>query len=128
MSEYLPFWPKAAMGGYIANANSSVFYSRALPTNGFTEVVIQLQMDATFGTNVATSVGVKPQVSNDGVNWKDQTSPTISILANGTFPAQVTEKFTEIGAFMRMKVTITNTEGAAGQICATMMIAGTGRS
>jgi hypothetical protein len=49
MSEYLPFWPKAGIGAYVANGgNSVVIYSRALPTNGFTEVIIQMEIDATF--------------------------------------------------------------------------------
>jgi hypothetical protein len=128
MSEYLPFWPKAAMGGYIANGLSSTFYTKALPTNGFTEVVVQVQMDATFGTVVGSTVVVTPQISNDGANWKDLTAMT-TIAANGTFPAQVTTKFTDIGAFMRMKVVITYSEGApGGQMCATIFIAGAGRS
>jgi hypothetical protein len=70
---------------------------------------------------------VTPQISNDGVNWKAQTAMT-SILADGTFPTQVTTKYTEIGAFMRMMVGITNGEANPGQICATMLIAGAGRS
>ena len=126
-SQFLPFWPKAALAGYIANANSEDFYSRALPTNGFTEVVLEMQLDATFGTNVDTTIAVVPQISNDGINWEDQAA-VATIAANGTFPSTTIDKYEEIGAFMRMKITLTNTEGAAMTLGATLYVAGTGRS
>lgn len=89
MAEYLPFWPKAGIGAYVINGGNSVnIYSRALPTNGFTEVVIQMEIDATFGGSgwpAYTTVAVAPQVSNDGVNWKTLSS-TLSIANNATFP------------------------------------------
>ena len=130
MSEYLPFWPKAAIGGYIAWGTPSAFYSRVLPTNGFIEVVIQMEMDATFGTQAGTKIDVVPQISNDGVNWNDLTSATLQIVSTTTFPAQDTEKFTEIGAFMRMKISISNGEadGLSHWIVATLLISGAGRS
>jgi len=128
MAQYLPFWPKAALGGYLANTGSSDFFSKALPTNGFTEVVIQMEIDATFGTNVATTVEVVPQISNDGTNWEDLAPSGLSAPANGTYPWQDTEKFTDIGAFMRMKIILTNTEGAVHYMPATVHVTGTGRS
>ena len=130
MSEYLPFWPKAGVGAYVANAGSASIYSRALPTNGFTEVVIQMEMDATFGSHANTKIDVVPQISNDGVNWKELTSATLQIVSTTTFPAQDTEKFTEIGAFMRMKISISNGEadGLSHWIVATLLVSGAGRS
>ena len=130
MSEYLPFWPKAAIGGYVLSATPSYFYSRALPTNGFTEVVMQEEVDADFGSSANTKIEIKPEISNDGVNWKELSS-TLSIPAttgSGSFPKQLTEKFTEIGAFMRAKVKIINGEGADKWVVGTLLVAGTGRS
>jgi len=133
MSEYLPFWPKAWIGAYVTNGGgTAVVYSRALPTNGFTEVIIQMEIDATFGGAAGgppwTTVGVEPQISNDGINWKTLTVTLLSIANNATFPEQATEKFTEIGAFMRMKITITSREAASGTIVATLLVSGAGRS
>ena len=132
MAEYLPFWPKAGIGAYVnSGGGTETIYSKALPTNGFTEVVLQMQIDATFGGVVGgppdTTIEVDPQISNDGVNWKDITS-SMSIANTSAFPAQSTEKFTDIGAFMRMKITITSWEAASGPIAATLQITGAGRS
>jgi hypothetical protein len=132
MSEYLPFWPKAGIGAYVTNGGgTAVVYSKALPTNGFTEVVIQMEIDATFGAAAGppnTTVDVAPEISNDGVNWKTLTASSLSIANNATFPAQATEKFTEIGAFMRMKITITSREAASGMIVAPLLVSAAGRS
>jgi hypothetical protein len=128
MSEYLPFWPKAGVGAYFTNdAETKYVYSRALPTNGFTEVVVQMGIDAAFGGNAASSIKATPQISNDGVNWKDITS-TLTILANATFPEQKTEKFTEIGAFMRIRIELYNKEGATKFLMGPVMVSGAGRS
>jgi len=128
MSEYLPFWPKAAAGAYVGAAGSGYIFSRALPTNGFTEVVLQLQVDADFAPSANSDVQVTPQTSNDGINWADQTSATFKIVGLGTFPKQITEKFTSIAAFMRMKIHIHNGEGGALYLAPTVMVAGAGRS
>jgi hypothetical protein len=130
MSEYLPFWPKAGIGALIGGASSVSIFSRSLPTTGFTEVVIQMELDATFGSHANTKIDVVPQVSNDGINWKDLTSATLQIVSTATFPAQDTEKFTEIAAFMRMKITISNGEadGLSHWIVATLAVMGAGRS
>jgi hypothetical protein len=128
MSEYLPFWPKAAAGAFIAtNPGTASVYSRALPTNGFTEVVVQMEIDAAFGADGSTKIDVIPQISNDGVNWKDLTSG-LSINAIGTFPKEDTEKFTDIGAFMRMKMLFTNEDGINTRVFATLLVSATGRS
>jgi len=130
MAEYLPFWPKAAAGAYVAFGTSANIYSMALSTNGFKEVVVQMELDATFGSQAGTKITVVPQISNDGVNWDDLTSATLEILSTTTFPAQNTEKFTEIGAFMRMKIAISNGEadGLSHWIVATLLISAAGRS
>jgi len=128
MAQFLPFWPKAALGGYLADSNSAEFYSKVLPTNNFTEVVVQMELDATFGTGLATTVAVVPQVSNDRTNWEDLVPSVLTVAADGTFPFQDTEKFTDIGAFMRMKITLLNNEGSAQRISATILVSGTGRS
>jgi hypothetical protein len=128
MSEYLPFWPKAAIGAYIADDQNVEIFTRALPTNGFTEVVLQVQWDGQFATLVTSLFDVVPQISNDGINWKDLTSPAIQITGTTSVPVQKTEKFTEIGAFMRVKVKITNDEGSGSFMGTTVLIAGAGRS
>jgi hypothetical protein len=128
MAEYLPFWPKSAAGAHVGATSTAYVYSKALPTNGFTEVVIELEVDADFSSDPDSYVQVTPQISNDGVNWEDQTSASFHVHAGGTFPAQVTEKFTEIGAFMRMKVHLYNDTGGAVTMAPTIMIAATGRS
>ena len=48
MAQFLPFWPKAAAGAYLANGADGYVFSKALPTNGFKEVVIQREIDADF--------------------------------------------------------------------------------
>ena len=129
MSEYLPFWPKAAAGAYVVAGNSAYVYSRALPTNGFTEVVLQLQIDADFGVDSDTYVEVIPQISNDGTNWEDQATGTFLLNAGGSYPKEIVEKFTEIGAFMRMKIRLYNGEALGAMYLApTVMVAGVGRS
>jgi uncharacterized protein YaiE (UPF0345 family) len=129
MAEYLVFWPKAAAGAYLANGGDAYVYSRALPSNGHTEVVVQLQIDADFGGNANSYVRIYPEIRNDGINWEEQDSGgTFNIPATGTFPKQVTEKYTEIAAFMRMKTRIHNGEGGGAYMAPTLLLAGVGRS
>lgn len=127
-SAVLPFWPKAAAMAYLATGSGASIYTKAFPTNGFTEVVIQLGIDADFGVQATTYVQVYPQISNDGINWEEQTSPVLQILSTASFPAIDVEKFTEIGAFMRMRIYLYNNEGAAAWFGATIEVTGTGRS
>ena len=128
MAEYLPFWPKAAVGAYLANGGDAYIFSRALPTNGFTEVVVELGIDANFGNKVATYVEAIPESSNDGINWEQQASGTFSLAATGTFPKQKVEKYTEVGAFMRIRIKIHNGESIAAYLAPTVFVAGAGRS
>jgi len=130
MAQYLPFWPKAAVAVYTAGvANSKGYiYSKALPTNGFKEVVIQIEVDEDFGGNASSYVKAIPQISNNGINWENLTPTGLSIAATGTYPAQDTEKFTTIGAFMRIKIELNNNEGGAlNRFSATVIVSGTGR-
>jgi hypothetical protein len=105
-----------------------VLYTRALPTNGFTEVVAQLEMDADF-LGSAGRLDCAPEISNDGVNWQAGTGFTtiVAAAAGGTFPAKEVIKITTIGAFMRFKVSLWDFTGAAS-VGATIAISGTGRS
>jgi len=128
MSEYLPFWPKAAAVsrvGASGSGNAAVIYTRALPTNGFTEVVAQLEIDADL-LGSANRVDCVPEISNDGVNWQAGTGFT-TVSAGGTFPAKEVLKITTIGAFMRFKISLWDNTGAAS-VGGTIMISAAGRS
>ena len=70
MSQYLTFWPKAGIAGYATGsgeANGALVYSKAIPTNGFTEVIVQFEADVKPGA-ANTNIKVTPQISNDAVN------------------------------------------------------------
>ena len=129
MAEYLPFWPKAGIAGYATGAgesNGALVFSRALPTNGFTEVVVQFEADVK-PAGVNCTIKVTPQVSNDGINWVDNTEATLTSLTNGTtVPFNDSKKFTIIGAFMRMKINLYDT--GANLVAGTVQVAGAGRS
>jgi hypothetical protein len=130
MSEYLLFWPKAAVAGYTLGSgegNGAIIYTKALPTNGFTEVVVQFQSDVK-PSSMNGNIKVTPQVSNDGINWKDNTDETLNTLSNGsTVPFQDTKKFTTIAAFMRMRINLYDGSGA-NLVAGTIMVSGAGRS
>jgi len=135
MSQYLPFWPKGGIAAYapgVGQGNGAFAYSKALPTNGFTEVIVQFQSDVKPGGSnahgVNTGIKVIPQISNDAINWEDNTDATLDSLTNGsTVPFQDTKKFTTIGAFMRMKIELYDTN-AASLVAGTILIAGAARS
>lgn len=127
MAEYLPFWPKSGMIAYMAASTNQDIYSKALPTNGFTEVVVQVQLDAPIAGDANTTITVYPQISNDGVNWEDQTNFT-ALTTGGTYPAKEVLKYTEIGAFMRMRVRIAQAAGTSVNAGGTFLISGAGRS
>jgi hypothetical protein len=131
MSEYLLFWPKAAAiskasaGG---SGGAAIIYTKALPTNGFTEVVAQLEIDADLPSS-SNRVDCVPEISNDGVNWQAGSGfTTVTTVAAGqTFPAKEAIKITTIAAFMRFKISLWDTGGAVS-VGATLMISGAGRS
>ena len=131
MAEYLAFWPKAAMVSAVSGSgsgNAALIYTKAMPTNRFTEVVAQLEIDADLlgGNNRVDCV---PQISNDGVSWQAGTgfSTVTSVAAGGSFPAKETIKITTIAAFMRFKVSLWDSGGAVS-VGATLAIWAVGRS
>jgi len=128
MSEYLLFWPKAAAMAYVPSSNYADIYSKALPTHDFTEVVSQLECDAQICGDGNTSMTVYPQISNDGVNWKELTGFSVMYGVGGgtTFPVKEMMKITDIGAFMRMRIKIA--QGASNANAGgTLLISGAGR-
>ena len=132
MAQYLPFWPKAAVAANVTGANQTEnVYTKALPTNGFTEVVGQLECDATpVGLTANAFIRVTPQISNDGVNWQSLTAPDIfADITTGTtpYPHQETIKLTTIAAFLRYEIMFDDTDTASA-IVATLMISAAGRS
>ena len=123
-SQFLPFWRKAAAMAYVSSGTPQYVYTTALPTNGFTEVVSELVVDAEIAAN--STITVYPEISNDGINWEQQTNFT-AITPGGTYPKKEVIKGTEIAAFMRMKIKIELSTGT-GWAGATLYIASTGRS
>jgi hypothetical protein len=130
MSEYLPFWPKAAMIGYVNASGSPIdIFTRALPTNGFTEVVAQVECDGRVG-GANSTITPTPQISNDGINWEDVTLGTAfpAIDPGDTYPMKDVRKITDVGAFMRFKVRLAISSGTDVLVGGTIMISGAGRS
>jgi hypothetical protein len=129
MSEFLPFWPKAAVtAASVASGTDQNVYTRALPTNGFTEVVAQIVLDSKVWDGVGNgSIQGIPQLSNDGVTWKDSTTTFAAVSSATSVPYQEAIKITEIGAFMRIKIKFSSSSGTT-HLAATVMITGVGRS
>ena len=128
-SAYLPFWPKAAAMAYVAAGTTEDIYSKVLPTNGFTEIVIQFECDAPICGDANTTIDLVPQISNDGVNWEDQTAPNFTAITQASsFPTKEVAKFTEVAAFMRLKIEITQSTASSNNAGATLHLAGTGRT
>lgn len=131
MSKYLLFWPKSVVAAYVTTALSQqVVYTKALPTDEFTEVVAQLQCDTTIAHDGASDIHVKPQISDDGVNWETSATLFTAIDQSGSFPKNQTIKITTVAAFMRFKIELNEDPilGADGLVAGTLMIAGVGRS
>ena len=131
MSEYLSFWPKAAVSAYLSAAPGTEYvYTKALPTNGFTEVVVQVECDAKISHDAGSQIIVTPQISNDGVNWEELTADAFTAITQASsYPTKEMKKITTIAAFTRLKIALNEGAlGAAGIISGTIMITGTGRS
>jgi hypothetical protein len=130
MSEFLPFWPKAAAMAYVANGTTVSIYSRALPTNGFTEVVAQMEIDGVICGDGNTDIDVYPQVSNDGVNWQELTSDKFTTVEQGgttTYPVKEMKKISTVGAFMRFRIAIYQ-NGSSANAGGTLLVSAAGRS
>ena len=133
MAEYLPFWPKAAGIVYSAASSTNYLYTKALPTNGFTEVVAQLEIDAEIAGDGNTTITVTPEVSNDGINWQNLSgtftfSPVTQSGGGTTYPVKEILKITTIASFMRFRIAIVQAAGSATNAGGPFMITGAGRS
>jgi hypothetical protein len=131
VSEHLLFWPKSVVAAYVTTALSQqVVYTQALPTDEFTESVGQLQCDTNTAHDGASDIHVKPQISDDGLNWETSSTLFAAIDQSGIFPKNETIKITTIGAFIRFKIERNEDPilGADGLVAGTLLIAGVGRS
>jgi len=118
------------MAAAVQGANQKEYvYTKALPTNGFTEVVGQFEVDATPIRSVNSTITVTPEISNDGLNWETLTGDAFTAIdaTITSFPWQDSKKLTTLAAFLRYQVEFNDTN-AAQDIIATVLISAVGRS
>jgi len=133
MSEHLPFWPKAACIVNAPAATTKTIYTKALPTNGFKEVVAQLEIDAEIAGDGNTCINVTPEISNDGSTWENLLATfafTTVYQAGGgtTYPVKEVLKITTVASFMRFRIAVDQDVGSSTTAGATLMLTGVGRS
>ena len=127
MAEFLPFWPKAAVVGDSTPGDVLIF-TRALPTNGFTEVVAHLTCDGRIMGTGNSSIVVTPEISNDGANWETRTGDVFNSITTGsTYPTSELKKLTNVAAFMRFRIMLRDLI-SPGPIGGTIAISAAGRS
>lgn len=133
MARILPFWPKSGILAWVTSSSSvaDFIYTNALPTDGFSQVVAQLECDAKIAGDANTDILVTPQISNDGVSWKDATPAFIKIEQGSSYPIKEVAKIDTLGAFMRFKIGLWE-EKVNGDVTViiggTLKITGTGRA
>lgn len=119
----LQFWSKAAVAANVTAGTDQNIYTRVLPTQDYTEVVIQAVADAEIPPN--SSVTITPEISNDAMNWYSLSSFT-AISPGGTYPKTEIIKYTTIAAFMKVRIALSMSAGASN-VCSTIDITCVGR-
>jgi len=106
----IEFWPKRAVLSHVSANGTHYLYTQSRDIEGFSEAIAEVSCDARTSFSASCHIDVYAQTSNDGVEW-EELSPRLARISWPTFPQVHTEKYAELGKWMRFELRLLESGG-----------------